>query len=272
MKSGCLFTGMLAMNVVVLISNGKLADAFRRFETAAIMQLERVVDSADRELDLERARVGMQLRKLEDLLAAARSTQLAPSASGSVAADLKLHDDEYLANAVYRRPDPATMELLSDEEMGVLRELRRQMPEAMAMGLLLAGDVDSVLEDRTWNPEGKEVDDLVRRELSALMSDYRYYARVAFAELLTAKKKRIPALRSAGAYLTYGAKERPNLAKPVAISHAELAEDGDHWRLYLFPRDEYPELHHHRDVSLQQQLAVGVHIFQLINGAPEPGT
>ena len=165
------------------------------------------------------------------------------------------------------RPIPAEMERLSEGALQDIRAYRDTMPLRLNVHLVDSGDVESLLEDPTWNPDGRTVDQAARDELARIMSEYRYFSRIAPLERVAQGIKPVlPSLRAAGRYLEYPMTEAPPAIEGVAISHAETSDTPGYYRIYYFVRQDYPELYHHYNVSHEQQLRIPVNIFRVIQG------
>ena len=128
-------------------------------------------------------------------------------------------------DSFHQRPNQATIPKLNPEELQALREMRETMPPVLNDGVLIQGDVASVLENSEWNPQKHELSADDRLELARLLSDYRYFARLSIMERVQGGVlPEIKRLRDAGAFLEYPQGEGPPVVDGVTISHGESSD------------------------------------------------
>jgi hypothetical protein len=167
------------------------------------------------------------------------------------------------------RPAVHEIPILDKHDYDALVSRRQQMPRALLDTALLSGDIDSVLLDPSWNPSGRDLDDQERLELAVAMKDYLFFARLSPMDRV--KKQIVPLLdgmREQGAYVEYHADEAPPQMEGAEITHSEATTDRQSHRLYVFRKDEYPEMHHAQTVERQRALEMFVRAYENINPVP----
>jgi hypothetical protein len=266
------------MNVALLISNGVLALAVARLKDESLI-------ASFARLEFERVALAGERVRLMDAVSAARSlaTELrvprigdpnsetpASSSATNVAAEL---EEVAIRFGVGQRPDPQEIPRLPTEELAELDLRRGELPRNLSAALLLSADIDSILEDPLWNPNGRQLTEPARRVLAELLSEYRYFARVSKVERFRKYvEKEIPRLREAGAYIEYPKDEAPPAPPGIFMSHAESSDRQGYRRIYYFPEQDYPEMAHQRRVEDERGLETFVMIYDLINAAPPAET
>lgn len=166
---------------------------------------------------------------------------------------------------ISEKPDPNSMPLMTEDEKVRLEALWSTLPK-LSEGPLLQGDLDGLISDSSWNSSGRKLDDQERVQAKKLLDDYRYYARVSNVERFkTMIEPQLPALREAGAFVEYGAKEAPESLPGVTISHAEIDETGKS-RLYYFHSEDHPDIYRSKQVCDERSQESFIKIYNLLNG------
>lgn len=289
MKLACSVIAVLVLlNATLFVSNWVLVRSLRVVGTRGTKEEIAALRRERERLSIERGRLEARLDALSGLtqkLSAALAesvasqtsglsqTEVASSSSGAAAFEVDgLFREASLVTGL-DRPRPASIPLLTEDERADLASRRRRMPERLDDGVLLSGDVDAVLSDPEWNPGQRTLSEAERAELSAVLSHYRYFARLSLAErYYTMVAPEIPRLREAGAYLEYDEGEAPPVADRACTSHAEPSDTPGINRIYYFFPDDHPALAHHKRVEEERALECFVRAYEIINGGslPEP--
>jgi hypothetical protein len=143
---------------------------------------------------------------------------------------------------------------------------RDTLPPELHGEVLFSGDVDQVLTSNVWNPSGRPVGAEERTELSRLLADYRYFARLSKVERLNLLiKPQLDRLREAGAYVEFPDREAPPVPEGVRIAHVESSDKSGFKRVYCFPAEDYPDIAHQERVERERGLETFLAVYDLIN-------
>jgi hypothetical protein len=259
-----------ALNAILLTSNAYLLDALKNLRDSRTLAALETISRERGRFAIERARLVGHTARLEECIRALgerganRNPGTAP-ASEATSFDLQ---SRYPELDLSRRPVPSEIPGMEPAEIEEVLHRRKSLPPGLNSGLLLSGDVDHVLANSAWNPQGRNLTQAERMELSQLLGNYRYYARLSPVERYeTYVKPEVPRLRAAEAYVEYAKGEGPPIAEGARISHAEPSERPGTKRIYYFHPDDYPDLAHHERVERERGLETFVRIYELINGA-----
>ena len=252
--------------VSLLLANYLLIRALEaaRSENAAI---EDLVRRQEADLVTAHARSKSEMREPAKKAASTREPEATPQADGDAEGSFESLA-AFSSDALLRRPDLTVIPFLNEEERSALHETRMEMPADISQDILLRGDVDSVLADPLWNPNGHELDPVGRAKLAGLLKDFRFFARISPDERL--RRVIVPEtdhLRTVGAYQEYPAGTAPPVIEGVKISHAEPSRPGFS-RIYYLHEEDYPELY--RDLRVEQERGIEtfVKIYEAINVSP----
>jgi hypothetical protein len=274
MKSTWLTVGLGLLNIALLTSNGFLLHAVGLLKDDGLL-------ASLAELELERVALAGERLRLVDAISAAKSLVAELRSAGSernvrlgqasaFRPEVESELDEIAARfGSTRRPDPHEIPRMDAEELAELDRRRSDMPRELSAALLLSADIDQILEDSLWNPNGRQLTEPARRVLAELLSEYRYFARVSKVERFrNYVEKEIPRLREAGAYVEYPKDEAPPAPPGIFMSHAESSDRQGYRRIYYFPEEDYPEMAHQRRVEDERGLETFVMVYDLINSTP----
>jgi hypothetical protein len=156
---------------------------------------------------------------------------------------------------------------LTPEEMAHLKSLRSEMPRQLGDGSLLQGDVDALLKDPAWNPDGSVLTAEERAALEELVRDFRFFARaVTRHRVENLIRPEVERLRELGAYVEIPASARSVSVPGVTISFGELSHDDPKMRrIYYFQPQDYPALYHLQRLERQRSYEAFVKIYHTIN-------
>ena len=262
------------LNVALLVANLSLGSALERLSARRVDESLVALDDAASEFEAERSHLSSERARLtesiERLRAVWSNAELQPASydesEEGQPLDLDAIWSEMAANSVAERPDPQAIELLSPEELSELSEYRQAVGRAASDGVLIAGDVDSVLADPSWNPDGLELDAESRVEIGKLLAEYRYFARLSVMERGELTGEDVARRREVGAYVEYESGTLPaHIPDRLAFSYAEPSDREGFRRMYFFEADDHPDLYHHAQVENQQALRVFVDVHRLIH-------
>lgn len=273
---------LILLNIALLVSNWILGRSLKTVserktaEEIAALRRERERLSAQRaRLDARFGALVALVERLEALAGASPGGSApapSPGTEGEEGAGGRAFDvDQAFRSASLlaslERPRPGEIPLLTAEEKADLEARRRRMPEELSEGVLLVGDVDAVLSDPGWNPRRRSLSDDERAELAALLSRYRYFARLAPLEMYHGMVAlEVPRLREAGAYVEYPDGEAPPVDEGACTSHAEPSDTPGVWRIYYFHEEDYPAIAHHKRVAEERGFECFVEAYEIING------
>jgi len=285
MRTGRWFTvGLFSIIGLLVVTNGILLGSLRQLSgvgrsrevAAQLLETRAEIAGELSRLAGERARLASEVEKLQEVL---RGMGEARSVDGSAVSTETATDagneDPELASlfadfADSERPDPASIPRLTPEAMNDMIKQRMDLPRDMAGEVLLAGDVDAVLENRQWNPTGRSLEGEERAKLEGLLKRYRYFARLSPIERFKKYvEPQVPLLREAGAFIEYPANEGPPAIEGVYVSHAETSDRAGMLRLYYFYPEDYPQLAHQERVEQERGLETYLEVYSLLNPAQE---
>ncbi len=231
--------------------------------------------------DLDAAEARAVLKNLviqglrEGIAQSGDSVDLQPVEPGGAPPDAPDVDDpsptrDAFLRALAYHPAVRDVPILSEEEYEALRNRRRRIPRDISDAPLLQGDIESLLSDPEWNPSGRSLTTDERLELSVRAKEYLFYSRLSPSERLVDEiLPLVSQMRERGQYIEFPLGEAPPTIDGVRISHAELSEDGKVQRLFVFRREDHPEMYHAQAVEMQRSLEAFVRAYEIINGSGE---
>jgi hypothetical protein len=164
------------------------------------------------------------------------------------------------------RPNIDQIPVLDEAQFGEILERRKQIPWGLSEQLLLQGDVDEILASQEWNPSGRNLDPAERVALASLLKDYKFYTRISRKDRVENEVyPLVEMMRQEHEYIEYPADVGPPSLKEVAWTHSELSDDPDILRLYVFPKESFPDMWHAKQVEYQQEVETFVKVYELLN-------
>jgi len=277
---------LLVLNILLLGANALLLRSLERLAGAKRppgVDMAAVRAACDR-LAAERARLEDRCDRLERLLFSVQRKSLKEKAGKKKDGVSAAQEDPFDPNEAFAqvalvgglgRPDPLQIPVMTEDELQLLRAKRKAMPLELTDGALLQGDLDSLLENRLWNPNGRALSSAERLALAKLVSEYRYFRKISPIERFRKGiRPQIERLREAGAFIEYPQDQGPPLLEGLRVSYSEPSERPGYRRLYCFWPEDYPELNHQEQIEGERSLERFVQIYELINGPlvpAEPG-
>ncbi len=266
---------LVAMNAGLLLSNHNLVCALRDVKQQALSEAGQLLTRERGNLAAERTRlcqIVASLREAVNTLPGKSAMPLPPDPSMSATPlagqgpEASSPKPATITDGETAKPNISLIALMTDEERAALKETRRALPRGIDESLLLQGDIDMLLRDTSWNPDGQPLNADNREILAGLMRDYEYFARQSYTERYeTMITPAVEKLRAAQAFVEYSQKEPPPAVAGISITHAELQADGTS-RLFYFPPEDYPEFYRHKRIAEERAAERVVMIFELLNG------
>ena len=229
------------------------------------------------ELDSERARSGERETILASLERHLRelNENSALTSPPTLDTDTVVHPavkDEILRKLVQlvERPNVKEIERLSLEEMDLLLRKYDTLPEEVrktgGKRFFETADIDILLADPVWNPNGRQLSFDERLELGASLNHLRFFKKtLAWDRLRTTILPEANRKREEVDYIEYSGPP-PRDPRRSKLSHAETTNKPGVFRMYYFQEDQYPEMYHGWHVGREQSVKILVDMYELING------
>ena len=189
--------------------------------------------------------------------------------NGSSALEIQLNDStdsETMLDMLVSRPAIEEIPILDEVAFEELRKRGDRIPVDITPDPLLKGDIDSVLQNKEWNPSGRELEHEERAELAVLLKDYRFYGMISRQERL--KNDILPlvdSMRAQGRYIDHPSDQPPPQIDGAKLVHSDSTNDPAINRYYHFVDADHAELYHAHNVEDQRSLETVVRIYELIN-------
>ena len=257
---------IVLLNIALLISNMLLVKSLNSVRSQEKVTAAKLSETVNK-LAFEKARVANKERLVVKL-----SSQIEEQKQKvSIEPEKIKKEEDPIYEHLTTRPDLNKIPLLTPEEMEFLYKKSSAMPKKLGnivtRALFEAIDIGTILEDPVWNPNGRQLDQRERLQLSKLLKDYRFFGRISSAERYkNFIKPEVGHMREFGAFIEYPANEPPPHIDGVRITHAEPSDKPGWKRLYVFDEADYPELLRQRQVERQRGLESLINMYELING------